>query len=159
MNYKEMIELAQSRGRGTEQAMLKSIDSISNMLCSLVKHDKKAYWCFMRNQHEILYNYHYSPEFAEWDVSKLEWMGKDGQKHSGAHWTIEEIASATKGLTFPNGTTDCDKYVAFNVAYSDFCKDYDETEIIKIAHRFFFDDHDAPEGKVWHYVKAMLYGK
>lgn len=159
MNYKEMIELAQSRGRGTEQAMLKSIDSISNMLCSLAKHDKKAYWCFMRGQHEILYNYHYSPEFAEWDVSKLEWMGKDGQKHCGAHWTIEEIVSATKGLTFPNGTTDCDKYVAFNVAYSDFCKDYDEAEIIKIAHRFFFDDHDAPEGKVWHYVKAMLYGK
>lgn len=159
MNYKEMIELAQSRGRGTEQAMLKSIDSISNMLCSLVKHDKKAYWCFMRNQHEILYNYHYSPEFAEWDVSKLEWMGKDGQKHCGAHWTIEEIMSATKGLTFPNGTTDCDKYVAFNVAYSDFCKDYSETEIIKIAHQFFFNDSDAPEGKVWHYVKAMLYGK
>lgn len=159
MNYKEMIELAQSRGRGTEQAMLKSIDSISNMLCSLVKHDKKAYWCFMRNQHEILYNYHYSPEFAEWDVSKLEWMGKDGQKHCGAHWTIEEIVSATKGLTFPNGTTDCDKYVAFNVAYSDFCKDYSETEIIKIAHQFFFNDSDAPEGKVWHYVKAMLYGK
>ena len=159
MNYKEMIELAQSRGRGTEQAMLKSIDSISNMLCSLVKHDKKAYWCFMRNQHEILYNYHYSPEFAEWDVSKLEWMDKDGQKHCGAHWTIEEIVSATKGLTFPNGTTDCDKYVAFNVAYSDFCKDYSETEIIKIAHQFFFNDSDAPEGKVWHYVKAMLYGK
>lgn len=159
MNYKEMIELAQSRGRGTEQAMLKSIDSISNMLCSLVKHDKKAYWCFMRNQHEILYNYHYSPEFAEWDVSKLEWIGKDGQKHCGAHWTIEEIVSATKGLTFPNGTTDCDKYVAFNVAYSDFCKDYSETEIIKIAHQFFFNDSDAPEGKVWHYVKAMLYGK
>lgn len=159
MNYKEMIELAQSRGRGTEQAMLKSIDSISNMLCSLAKHDKKAYWCFMRNQHEILYNYHYSPEFAEWDVSKLEWMGKDGQKHCGAHWTIEEIVSATKGLTFPNGTTDCDKYVAFNVAYSDFCKDYSETEIIKIAHQFFFNDSDAPEGKVWHYVKAMLYGK
>ena len=159
MNYKEMIELAQSRGRGTEQAMLKSIDSISNMLCSLVKHDKKAYWCFMRDQHEILYNYHYSPEFAEWDVSKLEWMDKDGQKHCGAHWTIEEIVSATKGLTFPNGTTDCDKYVAFNVAYSDFCKDYSETEIIKIAHQFFFNDSDAPEGKVWHYVKAMLYGK
>ena len=159
MNYKEMIELAQSRGRGTEQAMLKSIDSISNMLCSLAKHDKKAYWCFMRNQHEILYNYHYSPEFAEWDVGKLEWMGKDGQKHCGAHWTIEEIVSATKGLTFPNGTTDCDKYVAFNVAYSDFCKDYSETEIIKIAHQFFFNDSDAPEGKVWHYVKAMLYGK
>lgn len=155
MNYKEMIELAQSRGRGTEQAMLKSIDSISNMLCSLAKHDKKAYWCFMRNQHEILYNYHYSPEFAEWDVSKLEWMDKDGQKHCGAHWTIEEIVSATKGLTFPNGTTDCDKYVAFNVAYSDFCKDYSETEIIKIAHQFFFNDSDAPEGKVWHYVKAM----
>ena len=159
MNYKEMIELAQSRGRGTEQAMLKSIDSISNMLCSLAKHDKKAYWCFMRNQHEILYNYHYSPEFAEWDVSKLEWMGKDGQKHCGAHWTIEDITSATKGLTFPSGTTDCDKYVAFNVAYSDFCKDYSETEIIKIAHQFFFNDSDAPEGKVWHYVKAMLYGK
>ena len=31
MNYKEMIELAQSRGRGTEQAMHKSIDGISEI--------------------------------------------------------------------------------------------------------------------------------
>ena len=155
MNYKEMIELAQSRGRGTEQAMHKSIDGISEMLCSLMKHDEKAYWCFMRSQHEILYNCHYSPECAEWDVALLEWVGKDGQKHRGAHWTTEEVTAATKGMAFPSGTTECDKYVAFNVAYSDFCKDYDDAEILKIAHRFFFDDADAPEGKIWHYVKAM----
>ena len=150
-----MIELAQSRGRGTEQAMHKSIDGISEMLCSHNKHDEKAYWCSLRSQHEILYNCHSSPEFAEWDVAQLEWVGKDGQKHRGAHWTTEEVTAATKGMTFPNGTTECDKYVAFNVAYSDFCKDYDDAEILKIAHRFFFDDADAPEGKIWHYVKAM----
>ena len=157
MNYKEMIELAQSRGRGTEQAMHKSIDGISEMLCSLMKHDEKAYWCFMRSQHEILYNCHYSPEFAEWDVALLEWLGKDGQKHRGAHWTTEEVTAATKGMAFPNGTTECDKYVAFNAFANDLKDTMKEEDIIKAAHAFWFNDKDYKgKNKIWCYMK-MIY--
>ena len=55
-------------------------------------------------------------------------------------------------MQFPSGTTDDDKWVAFNVWYADLNRDLSEDLIIKTAHRFFFADEDAPEGKIWHYV-------
>ena len=57
---------------------------------------------------------------------------------------------------FPQGTTDCDKYVAFNATFSDLCKVVDdERTILKIAHQFWFADEDAPDGKIWIYMCAM----
>ena len=59
-------------------------------------------------------------------------------------------------MVFPQGTTDCDKYVAFNATFSDLCKIVDdERTILKIAHQLWFCDEDAPEGKIWIYMCAM----
>jgi len=150
-----MVDLAQERGHGSERMMHESVGNISEMLCKLKGYDSKAYWEFMRDQHEILYGGHYSPEFAEWDIEQMHWTGKDGRQHTGAHWSKEQILEATAGKTFPAGTTDCDKYVAFNSYYADMCKTKDEGTILEDAYRFYFTDEDAPEGKVWHYMRAM----
>ena len=70
---------------------------------------------------------------------------------------LAEVREATKTMVFPQGTTDCDKYVAFNSTFSDLCKVVDDERIIlKIAHQFWFADEDAPEGKIWIYMCAML---
>lgn len=58
-------------------------------------------------------------------------------------------------MTFPNGTTEWDKYVAFNSFYSDLCLVFSTEEIIKAAYRFFFQDEDAGAGKVWNYMQAV----
>ena len=98
---------------------------------------------------------HFCEESAMEAVSHIQYTDKTGASHTGAHWSPEQIKVATSGLKFPEGTTDWDKYVAFNSFYADTCKVLDEPSILKAAHAFYFSDEDAPEGKVRKYVDAM----
>lgn len=155
MSYKEMLENAKAKGMTNEKMMWDSIDNLSGMLLLMEKEHPKEYWRFMRKQHGIIYNNHYEKEFAEWDVSQIEYTNKEGTKKYGAYWTVEQIESATMGMKFPNGTTKWDKYVAFNVAHSDFCKKFDDEQILDIAFSFFFADEDwGSTTKVWEYMKC-----
>lgn len=99
---------------------------------------------------------HFDEEKAKMAVARIHYADKSGVKHEGAHWTPEQVESATAQMKFPEGTSKWDKYVAFNSFYADLCRVLDEPMIIKAAHAFYFDDEDAPDGKVWRYVKAMI---
>lgn len=158
MTYKEMIEGAKAKGLASEKSMWQSVDSIDELLCVLKKEHPDMYWVFMRKQHGAIYNGHYSDEFAEYDVSMLMWKDKEGKKHEGAYWTKEQVKTVTAGKSFPTGTTECDKWVAYNVMYSDLCKELDNEEILKASYAFFFadDDFDYSCGsKIWKYTSAL----
>lgn len=155
LDYKNMIVDAQKKGLATEPKMWKSIEAMEPMLVIMEEEHPDEYWCMMRKLHEVLHGPHYDEDFAEWDVSNLIWTDRDGQRKHGPHWTKAEVLSATAGMNFPNGTTSCDKYVAFNSYYADMNHDKDDETVLKDAHRFFFLDEDAPEGKIWRYVKSM----
>lgn len=109
----------------------------------------------MREQHELFYGPHYNEDFAMYDVSGISYIGKSGDRRTGAHWTKDDIESATKGMSFPSGTTIWDKYVAFNAFYSDMCQLLEDDIILKAAHKFFFQDEDAAQGKIWKYMQAV----
>lgn len=156
MEMKKMFHDAKKAGVANESKMWESVEAMAPVLAILEAEHPTEYWDMMRCQHEILYGPHYTEDFAKYDVSQIHWKGKDGQMHHGEHWSKEQVVDATKGMTFPQNTTDCDKFVAFNVFYSDMCKVVaDDSDIIKYAHAFFFLDEDAHEGKIWHYMKAM----
>ena len=156
MKYSEMILDAKAKGLTSEQVMWESVEDVEKLLCKMKEEHPKEYWMFLRKQHGRLYKNHYTEDFAEHDVSKLMWTDKEGKRHEGGHWTREQDKEATKTMVFPQGTTDCDKYVAFNATFSDLCKVVDdERTILKIAHQFWFADEDAPEGKIWIYMCAM----
>lgn len=158
MNYKKMIETAKQSGAYTDKTMWQSVSSMSDLLEKLKETDEKMYWRFIRRQHGILYANHYSEDFALHDVANMQHTCKDGRKHSGAHWTSEEIEEAVKGMTFPSGVNRWDRYVAFNAAASDFCKHFDDKQILQIAYDFYFADEDFPgNDKVWCYM-CMTYG-
>ena len=67
------------------------------------------------------------------------------------------IEEATKGLEFPEGTTEWDKFVAYNSFYADTCAVLSDGEILKAAYEFYFNDEDyGLEGsKIWRYMTAM----
>lgn len=155
MKYKEMIEEAQSRGLTTEAMMWESVEDMENVLCMMKEAHPKEYWAFMRKQHGRLFKKHYTEEFAHHDVKKMTWTDKEGRKHSGEHWSCEDIEEVTRGMSFSSNVNKWDKYVAFNAFHADTCKVLDEDEIIKAAYHFWFADEDAPEGKVWIYMCAM----
>lgn len=155
MRYKEMIAKAQSKGLASEEKMWRSIDDIDGVLCAVKAEHPEMFWAFMRRQHGVLYNGHYTEEFAEYDTKRLMWRDKDGTEHHGAHWSREQIAEATCDKKFPQGTTECDKWVAYNVIYSDLCRVLGEEKLCEVAYEFFFrdDDYDYSCGsKIWEYM-------
>jgi hypothetical protein len=154
-SFKEMLEEARRQGVTSEKAMWASIDNVSDLL-SVIQEDhpelSSLYWKFMRQQHGIMYSNHYNETFAHYDVAAISYKNRDGERATGAHWTCEQIESATRGLPFPSGTNKWDKFVAFNAMYSDLCLDLDEEQIIKVAHRFYFLDDDwGSTTKIWEY--------
>lgn len=155
----KMFTDAKKAGVTSEAKMWRSVAAMAPAMAILEAEHPEEYWDMMRTQHEILWGPHYDEDFANYDVAQLHWTGKDGQMHHGAHWSKQQVVDATRGMPFPAGVTDCDKYVAFNSYYSDMCKDMDEAAILHGAYQFFFADEDAPDGKIWRYVKAMRHGK
>lgn len=157
MDYKDLIKDARANGVATEKAMWESVDSLNEMLCTLREEHPRMYMNFMREQHEILYGPHYDRHFAEIDTENIRYTNASGAKETGPHWSAAQIVEATKGMSFPSGTTNWDKYVAFNSLYADLCKIADEPTLLKTAYQFYFCDEDAPEGKIWKYMTAMNY--
>lgn len=158
MKYKDMMMEAKAKGLASEKTMWESIEDVEELLCVLKNEHPDKYWKFMRKAHETMWKGHYSEEYAEHDVKHLRWKDKDDHEHEGEYWTIEQIKDATKTMTFPQGTNDCDKWVAFNVMYSDLHGDFTDAEILKAGYKFFFADYDfdyTKSGKIWKYMNAV----
>lgn len=109
----------------------------------------------MREQHELFYGPHYNEEFAKYDLSKISYRGKSRDLRTGEYWSMAQIQEATSGMSFPKGTTDWDKYVAFNVAYSMLFNDFEDADIIKAGYRFFFGSTDGVEGRIWLHMQPV----
>ena len=144
--YKKMIEDAQAKGLGSEKVMWQSVGEIDDMLCLMKKEHPEMYWKFVRKQHGLLYNNHYTEDFARWDVEQM--------KPLGMYWTPVQVEDATKGMSFPSGVNKWDKFVAFNASYADWSKKFDDAQILEIAYLFYFADEDwkHPSTKIWDYM-------
>lgn len=152
MDYKEMMEKYASNG-GDEKKMWAAV-AVTSKAMDLVKetHPEK-YECYMRELSEILNGKHYTEELAKHDVAMMHSTDANGNKHSGAHWSSDEIESAVSGLTFPKGTTPWDRYVAYNATFHDYNKVLTEEQILEAAYAFWFADEDwNSDGKIWDYM-------
>lgn len=151
-NYRTMVETAVKNGSG-EKAMWASVNVTSEVMEYLKEKDQSMYNHFMRKSYEAMCGKHYNRFFAEEDVSKLHYTNKDGEERHGAHWTLEQVLEATDGYEYPEGTTEYDRYVAYNAAYADFSKKFDDEQVLCIGYLFFFADEDwKGEGKIWSYM-------
>lgn len=158
MTYLEIVKAAKKSGTFAEKQMWDSVESVSDLLADIKDSHPERYWQFIREQYGIMNNCHYADkEFADWDVSQIAYTDMEGKKRTGAYWTCEQVEEATKGMTFPSGTTKYDKFVAFNVFWSDTCKVLTEEQILKAAYQFYFADEDfAAKNKIWNYM-AMVH--
>lgn len=67
------------------------------------------------------------------------------------------VGRHSEGMTFPNGTTKSDRFVAFNAAYADFCKSFSDEDVLRIAYDFYFADEDwKGSGKIWTYMSMNV---
>ena len=151
-----IYDLVEKYGKGQgEGKMWASVAVMSDALEPMKETDKEGYWCIMRKMYGVMSDGHYNEEFAMYDVSAIEYTGKNGDKKKGGYWSAEQVEEATRNFRFPSGVTKWDKYVAFNLMYSDLCKKMDDGQILEAAFAFYFADEDWPGGsstKVWDYV-------
>lgn len=156
-NYDNLLTKAKQDGKVTEMKMWQSACQAAKYMAMAQRGElsENGYWQFMREQQELFYGPHYNEEFAKYDVAQIVYTGKSGDKRTGEYWTKSQIEDATKGMSFPSGTTEWDKYVAFNSFHADLCQVMDDEMIIKSAYKYFFQDEDAAEGKIWRYIPAV----
>lgn len=158
MDYKAMIAEAKNKGLTSEDKMWKSVEQLGDSLSAIKLTNPELYWDIMRTQHGIMFDKHYSEEFAKHDVDGIFYTDADGKEHEGAYWTLDEIKEATSGMKFPEGVNVWDKYVVFNACKADFCKEFEDDDIIKIGYLFFFKDEDWDDElddsptKIWDYM-------
>ncbi len=154
MEYKAMIEAAVKNGGG-EKTMWKAVEAADQAMEYIRKNSPQEYDCLLRSLYVALCGKHYNRELAEQDTQAICYTDAGGNERHGAYWTAEQIESATQGKSFSNSTTLWDKYVAYNAAYADFCKKFDDEQVMDIAYLFFFADEDwKGENKVWEYMSA-----
>ena len=114
---------------------------------------ERGYECLTRKLAEALNGKHYSKDHAEMEVSKMHSTDANGNVHTGAHWTADQVEAATASKKFPEGTTKCDKYVAYNATWHDLHKEFTDEQILKIAYLTWFADEDwHSDGKIWDYM-------
>ena len=151
MDYKKMIEEFAKSG-GTEAKMWESVEVTSMAMDYIKETNPDKYDCLMRKLNETLYGKHYNEELAKADVERISYLDTAGDEHKGAHWTVEQVEAATKDKVFPKGTTKWDKWVAYNLTYSDLMTRFSEEQILCAAYLMWFDDKDwKGDGKVWVY--------
>lgn len=156
MDFKTMVESAVKNG-ADEKKMWQSVYLAEDVMEYLQETAPGKYDCFLRKFNEIFNGKHYNEEFATEDVGRLRYTDKEGNEHTGAHWTMDEVETATAGMTFPNGTTKFDRFVAFNAAYADFCKSFSDEDVLRIAYDFYFADEDwKGNGKIWEYMSMNV---
>lgn len=142
----DIYEIISKYGKGKgEDVMWKSTKAISDFLEPMKDTNKHDYWCLMREIYGIMSNGHYNEEFSEHDVAEMQPLGE--------YWSRKQIEDATKGMTFANGVTPCDRYVAFNAFANDLKGVITDEDILKAAHAFWFADKDwGGSDKIWRYM-------
>ena len=152
-----LYELIDKYGKGASNEKMKELTMIlSDFLAPMKKVHKEKYWSLMRDVFGLLNDGHYDDKFSMHDVENIEYTDKQGAKHSGAYWSLEQAEEAMKKMQLPADVNKYDFWVAINLSYSDLCKVLDDEHILKVAHAFWFADEDFDgEGKIWVYMKAL----
>ena len=143
----ELYELICKYGKGKGEAMMWDVTKmVSEYIKPLRETDKEGYWMMIRRVFGALSGGHYDEEFARHDISKM--------LPRGEYWSLKQVEDATKGMSFPQGTTPCDKWVAFNAFANDLDGVLSDEDIIKAAYAFWFADKDwvGKCGKIWTYM-------
>lgn len=150
----QMLRNAQKEGYASDATMWASIKYLEK----IKEEDKHLYWRMAREMHNLIYSGHYSEEFALYDVGQIFYFDKDENKVYGQHWTVAQVEEATRGIVFPKGTNKWDKYVAYNVLWSDLHQVLPDEEILEAAYAFFFKDPDYTTQpnttKLWMYMNC-----
>lgn len=159
LTYKSMVADARAAGKGSEKTMEASVAHVSQLLEDIRESHPAMYWQFMREEHALMFDNHYTEDFARWDVSQM-FHTEDEEEVRGEHFSVSQ---AEKFAKEKNIKYLWDVFVAVNANYHDkarlFSEWFEDSEdvderIVADAMAFYFEDEDAGDGKVWRYING-----
>ena len=110
---------------------------------------------YLVEKYEEEHGPHFNEESAKKCVSDM-WHTEDDEKVCGENWSIEEVEKVISQYDLCDNITKWDAYVALHAYYHDMYMKYrsrgHEVYLIQDAIRFFLEDEDAKEGKIWKYM-------
>lgn len=136
--------------------------------------DQILYWASV-NYHPLYEQYlveeyekehgpHFDEARARSAVERMYSTNERGEKEFGEHWSVDDVRAAITPTEYMMKERDSiwDAYVALNMWYHDLGKNYRSHSdsyadmwTITDAMTWAFGDEDAPEGKIYRYMKAM----
>lgn len=133
---------------------MKAKEIICDALEHMKEHCADTFWKTVTALHMLVYGAHFDESTAKMAVDRME--NVDGTH--GEHWTKEE----TDKLAAQYGIDQrCDFYYAMNMLYSDLSKVVGDkpTTYAEMAKALYFDDPDAPDGKLFRQWAALMLWK
>lgn len=138
------------------------MNALDDMVGRLKDTDRCLYERAMIELYELRNGCHYDERHAIQDVSKMYHSERDGKICDGEHWDYLQTTEAVKPFINMMSDTDTmwDAYVAINMWWHDIGRNYSrrnqpDEQLIEDAMVWSFGDEDAPDGKVWRYIRAM----
>lgn len=155
-DYMKMVRESVKSG-ANQDVMWHAVEVADNLLCDIKDSHPELYDEYMRKMSAAIFGYHYTEELAKSDVEKMFHTDSTGKRISGQHWTPEQVEEAWVSKKFPTGANKWDKYVAANAIWHDLSKEFDDGQVLNVAHAIFFADEDSDNnGKVWKYMNMNI---
>lgn len=138
-------------------------ETISDYVEECKEHYEEEYSELLRDLHEDVHGEHFNEHFAICEVNKMFHKDKEGNKHTGPHWTKERTDDVFNKIKskIPQDYNTWDWYVTLNMIYHDnivlvkgWFPEEDESKhterIVEMAVNW-LNDSDDLDGKIWCY--------
>lgn len=138
--------------------------AFEQLLFWVEENNHEVYEKYLVDAYEEQFGPHFDEKRAKEAVAKMRSTNERGEQETGEHWSVDEVQAAigpTEHMMKEKDTI-WDAYVAINMWYHDLGKNYrSHTDayanlwIITDAMTWAFADEDAPDGKIYRYIKAI----
>lgn len=167
MNYYDLIK-EYGAGKG-EKAMWEATKMVSDYIEPMKESNPKEYWTLIKRTYAAMCGKHYNKEFAEWEVKKMYYTDKEGNKHHAPYWTeadVKAVYDANKTRIKMQTYNFWDFYVVMQMVKADYCpllmKWFPEAKHEDLVPKYidlavnWLNDDDNPFGdtKVWSYFNG-----
>lgn len=159
----DFFELIKNYGNGKgEKIMWEVTKNVSDFIKPLKESNPEDYWLFIKNTFATLNGPHYNEDFAMWQINRMYYKNKNGEKITSPHYSKDKYKSvyeSIKSRLNNNNYNLWDIAVTMEMVYSDNVCLYmswwdnitEDMLLEKVTDEVinYLNDDDDTEGKIW----------
>ncbi|HSQ89380.1 hypothetical protein [Romboutsia sp.] len=156
-----------AKAKGDDNKMWNSTKLLSDTICTNCNMSENDYWRLLKKYYSIMAGEHFNKEFAEWQISQMFYIDKNGKRHDSPYWSMAQKIEVYKTIK-PRLKYDYNEYdfaVTLEMIqsdnhclYADWFPNATESEMtdkyIQSAITWLNDDDYPNGGKIWRYFNS-----